>query len=192
MNNLRFGLAIIAATVSAPTLFAAGEEMIVDTHQTSEYVNFAGTGPLGVPSDTLPGGQKFFSIKIRNTTRSSRIPLGDSNCMDISTAPASILTMDTRIWLRKPDGSLISLSDDVGSSKFSRVMAEVDFAYAPYTPPGTQNSVELLIAAKSAADNAGDFYVYKTTGLPFNTCYYETAPFVDVDSHSTLTLYRTN
>jgi hypothetical protein len=100
--------------------------------------------------------------------------------------------MDTRIWMRNADGSLVPLSDDAGSNKFARLMVYVDCRSSDFTPPHTINTLELLVAAKSVADNAGSFNLVKSAGQIWNACYYDTAPMVSVDTYGGVQLYRTN
>jgi hypothetical protein len=111
--------------------------------------------------------------------------------IEINTTPAGASNMDTRIWMRKADGSLVPISDDVGTDKLARVKVYLD-CILTRAPAETRNFVELLIAAKSKADNAGSFNLVQTTGESFGTGYYNQAPFVYGDGYGYIDLFRTN
>lgn len=191
MKNLRFGLAVFISALAMPSFSEAGNGMSATEPQTSEFVNFAGTGPAGIASDTLPGGEKFLSLTIRNDKLVRGPNMDTRNCVEIKTVPAGTATMDTRIWMRKADGSLVSLNDDVDGGKFSKLWVIVDVTYSnlPRIPGG--NSIELLIAAKSPLQNSGNFHVVKTGGMYNENCtYYSTGTLVIVDQTG-VQLFRT-
>lgn len=184
MKSIVIRLAAVVAALSAPLSFAASDTVSMYPVWSSRFVNFSGTGPSGSASDTLPNGQKFLSVVIKSDATLRGTIGKDIFCAELKTQSAADPNMDTQIWLRKADGSLVPVSDNDGTSKFSRLLVQIK----PVSYPNSQVpplKVELLVAAKSTLNNAGNFNLVQTTGLGSNYCYYGRDPYIFADEYGT-------